>query len=197
MPKTTAGNSKPLQLILASASPRRRALLKQAGIPFRVLPSHVSESSSLKHPVQLVRELALRKAKAAAKNLKEGVVLGADTVVALRGKILGKPVDARDAYRMLYRLSGSTHRVYTGVSLVDVKTRKVWIAHEVSVVRMNKIPLPMLLRLSRKHLDKAGSYAIQEKRDPVARIVKGSYDNVVGLPVKTVRLLLKKHSQAV
>src|SRR4051812_17254904 len=92
-----------LKLILASASPRRRHLLKALKIPFRVVPSHVSEVSPQKNPRKLVRELALKKAEAIARKLREGVVLGADTVVVLRGRILGKPRDARDAYRMLYR----------------------------------------------------------------------------------------------
>jgi septum formation protein len=218
-----------MKLILASASPRRRQLLKKSRIPFKVIPSHVSERSSLQDPKQLVQELALRKAKSVAKGLAlirpsatfsrvtagEGrardlpspavtrerahdfVVLGADTVVVLRGKILGKPRDEKDAYRMLYRLSGSTHRVYTGVALVDASSGKSLVTHAVSVVRMKKIGLEELMKLSRKHLDKAGSYAIQEKRDPIARVVKGSYDNVVGLPVKDVKALLKKLSRDV
>ena len=97
---------------------------------------------------------------------------------------------------MLGRLSGSTHQVYTGVALVDAKTKKTLVSHAKSEVRMKKISPQDLARLSRKHLDKAGSYAIQEKHDPIARVVKGSYDNVVGLPVK-VKALLKKLSRAV
>lgn len=186
-----------MKLILASASPRRRSLLRAIKIPFRVMLSQVSEASSIKHPVRLVRSLAERKAKAVARTLREGVVLGADTIVVSRGKILGKPKDAQDAYRMLYRLSGTLHRVYTGLALVDARTKRSWMAHEVSVVRMNKLPISEILRLSRKHMDKAGSYAIQEKRDPVARVVRGSYDNVVGLPVKAVKALLKKRQRGV
>jgi septum formation protein len=186
-----------LKLILASASPRRRQLLKRLKIPFRVFPSDIPETSTKKSPHHLVRDLALRKAQAVASRLKEGVVLGADTVVVLRGKVLGKPRHAQDAYRMLYRLSGTTHHVYTGVALVDAGTRRAWVSHAKSSVRMKKAPLEELLKLSRKHLDKAGSYAIQEKRDPIARVVRGSYDNVVGLPVAKVKALLKKLSRAV
>ncbi len=179
-----------MKLILASASPRRRQLLRKLKIPFRVKASHLPERSSHTQPVRFVQDLALQKARAVASSLKEGLVLGADTVVVLRGKILGKPRDEKDAYRMLYRLSGSTHRVCTGVALVDAKTRKAVTSSATSVVRMKKISLENLLTLSRRHLDKAGSYAIQEKRDPMARVVKGSYDNVVGLPVKLVKSLL-------
>jgi len=188
--------AKKIRLILASASPRRRLLLKKLNIPFRVMASHVSESSSHDHPVHLVRELALRKAMMIARRLKDGVVLGADTVVVLHGRILGKPKDTRDAYQMLYRLSGSTHEVYTGVALVQARTQRAHVAHAKSIVRMKKIALEELLRLSRKHLDKAGAYAIQEKKDPLARVIRGSYDNVVGLPVATVKALLKKLSRA-
>src|ERR1700733_13025738 len=170
-----------MRLILASASPRRRQLLKKVGIPFRVLPSHVSEATTQKNPIKFVEELALRKAKATARLVKEGTVLGADTVVVLNRKILGKPLDVQDAYRMLSRLSGSIHHVYTGVALIDVKTKKSFVTHAKSEVRMKKIPEALLRNLSRRHLDKAGSYAIQAKRDPIARVVKGSYDNVVGL----------------
>src|SRR5207302_1967393 len=145
-----------------------------------------------KRPVQLVRELALRKATSIAKRIKDGVVLGADTVVVLGGKILGKPRDARDAYRMLGRLSGSTHYVYTGIALVHARSRKALLGHAKSAVKMKKIPAQELRRLARKHLDKAGAYAIQQRKDPIARVVRGSYDNVVGLPMAKVKALLKK-----
>jgi septum formation protein len=189
--------NKKIKLILASASPRRRQLLRQLRIPFRVMASHVSESTSLKNPIRLVEDLALRKARATALKLNEGFVLGADTVVVLHRRILGKPLDVEDAYQMLSRLSGSTHEVYTGVAFVDAGTRKAVVTHAKSVVRMKLIPAGERRRLARKHLDKAGSYAIQEKRDPIARVVRGSYDNVVGLPIATVRALLKKLFRAV
>ncbi len=216
--------SRSIDLVLASASPRRRQLLKRLGIRFRVHPSHVSETSTEKSPIRLVRKLALRKAAQVAKKLaltrpkgkalpspdfrRERVaggrmrrnpsvyVLGADTVVVLRGRILGKPRDGRDACRMLGHLSGSTHQVYTGVALVDSGTGRSIVGHAMSEVRMNKIPEKELAKLSRKHLDKAGSYAIQAKRDPIARVVKGSYDNVVGLPVAFVKTLLNRFISA-
>jgi septum formation protein len=118
--------------------------------------------------------------------------LGADTVVVLDGRILGKPRHALDAYRMLYRLSGTTHRVLTGVALVDAPTGRALVRTAVSTVRMKKLPLERLLRLARRHLDKAGAYAIQERSDPIARVVQGSYDNVVGLPVRWVRRLMAR-----
>ena len=177
-------------LILASKSPRRRALLKKLRIPFRVLPSHVSEHSDEKRPHKLVQELALRKAQSVAKKFKAGTVVGADTLVFLGAKILGQPKDAKEAYQMLYRLSGSTHRVLTGVAVVDVQSGEFFVDYAESRVRMKKMPLEMIMKLSMKHLDKAGSYAIQEKKDPIAKVISGSYDNVVGLPVSLVKKLL-------
>src|SRR5689334_10305397 len=94
-----------LKLILASKSPRRRSLMKELKIPFRVVPSRVSEQSDEKTPRRLVQELAKRKAESVAKTLKEGLVLGADTLVILGNQILGQPKDANHAYKMLYRLS--------------------------------------------------------------------------------------------
>jgi len=200
---------RPLQLILASASPRRRQLLKILGIPFRVIPSRVPETSAHHHPVRLVEELALRKAQAVVRRLAERslakcrlakrrsaerryVVLGADTIVVLHRRIIGKPKSARDACRMLGRLSGTTHQVYTGVALVDAASGRSLTGHARSDVRMKTIAPEDLAKLSRRHLDKAGSYAIQEKRDPIARVIKGSYDNVVGLPVGLVKRLLDR-----
>lgn len=98
---------------------------------------------------------------------------------------------------MLSRLSGSTHQVYTGVALVDARAETSLVAHAMSEVRMKVIPSKKLMTLSRKHLDKAGAYAIQQKHDPIARVIRGSYDNVVGLPLETVKALLKRLSRDV
>jgi septum formation protein len=180
-----------IHLILASKSPRRRMLLKTLGIPFKIVPSHVPENSTERRPAHLVQELALRKAQAVAKQNKDAVVLGADTLVILAGEILGQPKDADDAYRMLYRLAGSTHQVFTGVAVVAGGRSKI--AYAVSKVRMKKLPIDTILRLAQKNLDKAGSYAIQNKNDPIATIVSGEYDNVVGLPLTVVKRLLKPY----
>jgi septum formation protein len=185
-----------MQLILASKSPRRRSLLKTLGLPFRVVPSYVPEHSQERRPEKLVQELALRKARAVAQKVKQGMILGADTVVVLGGEILGQPKDADDAYRMLFRLSGTTHRVYTGVALVDTARRTSKVAFAVSTVRMKPLSIDTLLRLSHKNLDKAGAYAIQNQHDPIARVVKGDYDNVVGLPLAVVKRMLKFYRRA-
>jgi septum formation protein len=185
---------KRIRLILASSSPRRRQLLKKLGHPFRVIPSHVPEDSTEKNPAKLVQDLALRKAHEIGRRMKgqSAIVIGADTVVVLRHRIMGKPLDAVDASRMLGQLAGTTHQVYTGVALVDAASGKSIMSYARSDVRMKKVAVNDLARLSGRHLDKAGSYAIQEKKDPLARVIKGSYDNVVGLPVELVDKLLQR-----
>ncbi len=182
-----------MKLILASQSPRRKILLKLLKIPFQVIPSRVAENSTETRPHKLVQELALRKAYAVAQKQKTGLVLGADTLVILGDQILGQPKDAADAYRMLYRLSGTTHRVFTGVALIDVEKGTQQVAYAMSKVHMKKLPIDVILRLARNNLDKAGSYAIQSKNDPIAKVVQGDYDNVVGLPLAVVKRLLKPY----
>ena len=179
-------------LILASASPRRKLLLKQLKIPFTAQPSRMMEPPpGLLDPVSYARKLALAKARVVAKQAGTGLVLGADTVVVHKSEILGKPADPADAVRMLSRLQGTTHKVVTGVALVDAATGKEKVAHAVSTVTMRPLSLKEIARLSAKHLDKAGAYAAQEKKDPVVKKVAGSYTNVVGLPMEIVRRLLK------
>jgi septum formation protein len=185
-----------VKLILASKSPRRRALLKSVGVAFRVVPSGVVEDSVESRPHLLVQELALRKARSVAEKFSDHLILGADTLVILGEQILGQPKDADDAYRMLYRLSGTTHRVFTGVALVDTRKGTSKVTYAVSQVRMKKLPIDVLLRLSQKNKDKAGAYAIQNKNDPIARVVRGDYDNVVGLPLAVVKRLLKPYRLA-
>ena len=179
-------------LILASVSPRRKQLLRSLKVPFKVIPSYLSEPSpGALTPSAYTRKLALAKAVFVAQKLERGLVLGADTVVVHRGRILGKPADFTEACRMLSLLQGTTHRVVTGVALVDAATGKKKLAHALSRVTLRKIPLKQIGRIAAKHLDKAGAYAAQEKKDPLVLKVKGSYTNVVGLPMKLVKKLLK------
>ncbi len=142
-------------------------------------------------PITYARRLALAKARVVAKTIPEGWVLGADTVVVHRGQILGKPADLAEGYRMLSSLQGTTHKVVTGVALVNAATGKEKVAHAVSTVTMRPIPPAEIFRCAKKHLDKAGCYAAQEKRDPVVKKVVGSTSNVVGLPLELVKKLLK------
>lgn len=183
-----------MKLILASASPRRKHLLQSLKIPFKAVPSRLSEPPpGLLDPIPYASKLALAKARVVAKQVGEGLVLGADTVVVHRGEILGKPADLADGYRMLAKLQGTTHKVITAVALVDAATARERVAHAVSTVTMRPLPPPEIFRYARKNLDKAGCYAAQEKKDPVVRKVVGSYTNVVGLPMELVKKLLKSH----
>jgi septum formation protein len=179
-------------LTLASASPRRKQLLKEYKIPFRVMPSRIHEPPPGKlSPAAYTKKLALAKAIAVAKKVKTGWVLGADTIVVHEGDILGKPANLAGGRAMLGRLQGTTHRVVTGVALVNAKTGKKKIAHRISRVTMRKLTPAEIARYAKKNLDKSGCYAAQQKKDPVIKKVNGSYSNVVGLPMELVTKFLK------
>jgi septum formation protein len=198
-------------LILASASPRRRELLSQAGFEFEVHPAHLDEDvrageDPLSYVVRLAREKAeavfrdimhLDRAGAKAQLTAEDgrgdslVVLGADTTVELDGQILGKPQDAADATRMLRMLSGRTHRVMTGVSLVTSKG--VQVAVEVTGVTFLTLSDEEVADYvaTGEPMDKAGAYAIQGGAARWIPRIEGCYFNVVGLPLALVSSLLE------
>lgn len=179
-----------LKLILASASPRRRAILRAAGVKFTVDPSGVDENIREKNPRRLVIKLARLKALDVAKRHPGRLVLGADTLVVCRGEILGKPKNLKDAVRMITLQSGRTQRVYTGVALVF--GRRVWTDYAVTKVFARPLDAVKLKALAGKHMDKAGAYAIQDRKDPLVARIEGDRDNVTGLPMRSVRLLLSR-----
>lgn len=183
-----------LRLILASASPRRRAILRAAGISFKVDPSGVDENISEKNPRKHVLKLARLKALDVAKRHPEAVVLGADTIVFCAGQILGKPKDLKDAIRMITLQSGRMERVYTGTALVVGK--RVYTDVAVTKVYARRLEPDRLRRLAGKHMDKAGAYAIQDRHDPLVARIVGDRDNVTGLPMRSVRLLLARSRRA-
>lgn len=178
-------------LVLASQSPRRRELLSRVGIKFRAVPSTVEERITKTAPDEVVRELSFQKAEDVASGEAEGVwVLGADTVVALDGKILGKPADAREAKAMLRHLSGRSHSVYTGVTLyrrMDGKTTAETFSEETKVTfyPMTEEEIDRYVD-SGDPMDKAGAYGIQGPAAAFIRRIEGDYNNVVGLPVAAV-----------
>jgi septum formation protein len=177
-------------LILASASPQRRKILKKLGIPFEIVPSRVSERSSEKDPRRLVVQLARRKALSVAKRRPGAVVLGSDTLVVCKGEILGKPKNRKDSERILRLLNGAWQRVYTGVAVVAGK--RVYTDCAVSKVLARKLSDEQLLKFAGKHMDKAGAYAVQDKQDPFIARVVGDLDNVIGLPLRSVRKTLRR-----
>lgn len=185
-----------MTLVLASASPRRRALLEGAGLRFEVRPADVPEEAPPGTPAPaLARELAVRKARAASAGLGIGpaLVLGADTVVALDdGRLLGKPRDRAEAERHLRALSGTTHSVVTGVCLRDAPGGAEEVFHAETRVTMRRLGEEEILAYvaGGEGLDKAGGYAIQEGADRFVTRVDGSRSNVVGLPVEEVLVRL-------
>ena len=179
-------------LILASGSPQRRLLLKKLRIPFEIIPSDVSEKSSEKNPRKLVLQLAERKARSVARRRPQDLVLGADTIVVCRGEILLKPRDKKDSERILRLLNGRWQRVYTGVALALDGGKIILKDAALTKVLARKLPEEALAKLIGKHMDKAGAYAVQDKRDPFIKRIEGDRDNVVGLPMRVVRRLLQR-----
>lgn len=181
-------------LYLASTSPRRRALLEQAGVPFAVAKACAPENYQKgMAPQSVVASLAARKAWAARVQLSPGdVVLGADTVVALEGKILGKPSSAEEAAAMLRALSGRWHRVYTGFCLRAPERALCGFSR--TSVRFYPLSDEEISRYvaTGEPMDKAGAYGIQEGGALFVRELRGDYSNVVGLPVAKICRLLKR-----
>jgi nucleoside triphosphate pyrophosphatase len=187
-------------LVLASASPRRRELLAQAGYVFEVHPAHIPEEPLAgEDPIAYVVRLAREKALAVYEKLtadgsaggQQLVVLGADTTVTLDGQILAKPEDAADAARMLRLLSGRTHRVITGVALATAEG--VEAAAEVTGVRFLTISDEEIAAYvaTGEPMDKAGAYGIQGRAARWIPRIEGCYFNVVGLPLAVVATLLE------
>lgn len=178
-----------MKYILASASPRRKELLTQAGFQFEIIPSLAEETYTKTVPSEIVTELAAQKAADVFHRHKEEncVVIGADTIVVYRDEIFGKPADKQEAYDMLSMLADRTHQVYTGVSLIiskkgKVHTRTFYESTDVTFCPICKEDLRAYVE-SGEPLDKAGAYGIQGSFAIHVRCISGDYSNVVGLPV--------------
>lgn len=183
-----------MEIILASASPRRKELLGQIGLDFQVKVSHVEEKITATLPHSIVEELSSQKAEAVLQSIpadKEVLVIGADTIVALGQQILGKPADEAEAVNMLGMLQGQAHEVYTGVTLLHRKAadeggsveRKVFYeATRVHFYPMTEQEIAAYV-FTRDSMDKAGAYGIQGLCARYIKGIEGDYNNVVGLPV--------------
>lgn len=198
------------QIILASQSPRRKELLEQIGLEFEICPAKGEEIITKSIPEEVVMELSKQKAEEVAAMVStyaqqhkdittpsDILVIGADTVVAYDGKILGKPVDEADAKRMLTMLSGNTHSVFTGVTLVLIdKSGRAGelVFYEKTDVKMHEMSEAEIDRYiaTGEPMDKAGSYAIQGKCAIYVEKIDGDYNNVVGLPITRIYQELKK-----
>jgi septum formation protein len=185
--------TQPSRLILASGSPRRQELLREAGYAFVVHPSDVDESVFPPgiSPAELAEHLALAKARAVAARFPNDVVLAADTVVALGQDALGKPVDAADARRLLSLLGGTAHQVITGVAVIRAATNVELQARVTSAVHMRSLtPAEVDAYLATGDWQgKAGGYGIQDE-DPFVTRTSGCHTNIVGLPMTHTRQLL-------
>ena len=179
-------------IVLASKSPRRTELLRGAGIRHRVVPSSVAETSAYRRPALIVRELAYKKALDVALRHPALPVLGSDTLVYCKGEVLGKPKDHRDALRLLRLQNGTWQSVHTGVALIWLKRGLFLAGSDVTRCRTRKLSEAELRALSRKHHDKAGAYAVQDKDDAFVEKMDGRFDTVVGLSMNLVRKFLKK-----
>lgn len=182
-------------LVLASASPRRKELLRAMGVRFRVEPSHVNEPERPHlSPRETVMHHALAKARDVARRFPGAVVIGADTIVVLGRRVFGKPRNAVEAARMLRALQGKTHRVITAVCLVQLRRRKQLLFTDTTAVTFRPLEARQIQSyLRRVHaLDKAGAYAIQEHGDKIVAKIQGSYSNVVGFPVEKFEVALRR-----
>ena len=176
-------------IILASASPRRAELLKQIGLDFQVCPSGFSETvATPTSPAEVVEELALKKAQTVGRRFNRGLIIGADTVVAINRKIIGKPENNRHAIEILSQLSENHHEVVTGVSLLDLEKERQIVWSERTQVHFRKLRESEILEYVSSHdvSDKAGAYGIQEKAAAFVSRIEGCYFNVVGLPLASL-----------
>lgn len=186
-------------IILASGSPRRKEILEQIGVEFRIVTSNDEEVIQKSNPKEVVEELATRKACSVASDMEEGtIVIGADTMVALDGQVMGKPKDEQDAKEMIRKLQGKKHQVYTGVCAVVKEAGKenrcigFVQATDVWVYPMTEKQIDDYVATG-EPLDKAGAYGIQGKFAVYIEKIEGDYLNIVGFPVsKLYRKLLEE-----
>jgi septum formation protein len=183
------------KIILASASPRRADLLRAIGLEFEIVPSQVQERPHADEaPADYITRLARAKAISIARRREQGLVIGADTIVVLDGKILEKPADEDEAGRMLRSLSGRWHAVMTGVALYDVATRQEVADYDKTLVRfgqMSEQEIKWYVK-SGEPMDKAGGYGIQGLASLFIEEIAGNYFNVVGLPLPLVYRLARR-----
>lgn len=198
------------KVILASNSPRRKEILRQIGIPFEVMPSTCDENTVKTNPSEVVTELSMKKAEDVAYKVKDSaIVIGADTVVCIDKRVLGKPKDEADAIRMIRLLQGRSHSVYTGVSIIiktpemgydkyeqtslqkfKKKTIQFYEETTVYVNHMSEREIEEYVKTG-EPMDKAGGYAIQGRFASYVKGINGDYNNVVGFPAARFYQALK------
>ena len=176
-----------LPIYLASKSPRRKKLLSQINLDFKTFSVDADEAViNGEHPAALVKRLSKVKLKHALQKIKKGIIITADTIVVIDNKIIGKPVDEKDAVRILKTLSGNTHRVYTGFSVHNTEMQKTLTDYEKTLVTFRDLSNEEIedYIASGSPMDKAGAYGIQDDFGAVfVKKIDGCYYNVVGLPL--------------
>lgn len=184
-------NHKPI--ILASASPRRKELMEDTQLPFTIIPAVGDEQLDETLPIEIaIEEIAKEKALSVAQNHPDSIVIGADTMVILDGKALGKPKDANHAYEILSALSGKKHKVVTGVAMIDGEYQEVY--HETTQVEFYDLEQELIdwYLSTQEPFDKAGAYGIQGYGKLLVASIQGDYYNVMGLPIARVYRSIKK-----
>jgi len=184
------------EIILASASPRRKELLKQLNINFEVIPSQIEENIDKENfSPEMIEKLALEKAQDVADKINyPAVIIGADTVVVIDNKILGKPEDKEEAFQMLKLLSGRTHKVISAIAVIDKSINKQITDHVVSEVTFKQLTDPEIREYieTGEPMDKAGAYAIQGIGSKFISSISGCYSNIVGISIEKLAEMLKE-----
>ena len=174
------------EIILASKSPRRKKILELIGLNFIIRPSNIHEHLNLEmSPANFAKYWSKKKAKSIASDYKDNLIVGADTIVNLNGKILGKPKNKEESYVMLKNLSGKTHEVITGITIIHKKMEILKTFSAVTKVSVRNIPDKDIIYYAENYptLDKAGSYGIQDWFSVWIKRIDGCYYNVMGLPL--------------
>jgi len=185
-----------LPIYLASKSPRRRKLLKQLGINFKAFAvNSIEDFLDGEHPIDCVKRLALEKMDIAKNRVSNSIIITADTIVVLNGKVIGKPTSKTDAVKILTQLSGKSHTVYTGLCVLNQKTNKLLFDFERTEVEFRKLKKDEIIDYvdGGSPMDKAGAYGIQDDFGAVfVKRINGCYYNVVGLPLTKLYNALRK-----
>jgi septum formation protein len=183
------------KIILASSSERRKAILKQVGIKPIIDESKINEESfAFKSPLKLARELSLAKVNKIAPKYKDAIIIGADTFVVLDNEVIGKPKSEKNVVEILKKLSGKTHTVVTGYTILDTKIKKIvtqTVTTKVTFKKLTKNEIEEYLKTN-EPLGKAGAYAIQGKAGLFIEKINGDYFNIVGFPINKISEALKE-----